>query len=161
MFLYREKFRRLRMLNLCQFNNVYLLGQILSVFHMTEISKQCEHLLNLVCVYFILKFWCRFSSWVFRYTSVWPIWLYAARPRYWKYLDCPSSKYFFQVRYGELLGGCLQLTRVNRRNICLKMFQRDKLWSYCSALIWLIFIGLWYFEIPAAEYNVNLSVTPC
>ena len=52
MFLYREKFRRLKMLNLCQFNNVYLLGQILSVFHMTEISKQCEHLLNLVCVYF-------------------------------------------------------------------------------------------------------------
>ena len=40
------------MLNLCQFNNVYLLGQILSVFHTTEISKQCEHLLNLVCVYF-------------------------------------------------------------------------------------------------------------
>ena len=50
MFLYREKYWRLKMLNLCHFNNV--LGQILSVFHTTEISKQCEHLLNLVCVYF-------------------------------------------------------------------------------------------------------------
>ena len=49
MFLYREKYARLNILNLnVNLINVYILGQILSVFHMTEISKQCEHLLNQV-----------------------------------------------------------------------------------------------------------------
>ena len=50
MFLYREKYTSLNIyVNLI---NVYLLGRILSVFNMTEISKQCEHLLNQVCVHF-------------------------------------------------------------------------------------------------------------
>ena len=54
MFLYREKYFMFENILSISVNliNVELLGQILSIFHMTEISKQCEHLLNLVCVYF-------------------------------------------------------------------------------------------------------------
>ena len=64
MFLYREKYFRFENILSISVNliNVELLGQILSIFHMTEISKQCEHLLNQVCVHFIILLLVLFIS---------------------------------------------------------------------------------------------------